>query len=257
MTLPSPQQSRADLTALQKYLLSIGLLLAGACGLSAQVATTPYLAPGRPDGVALLAPPPVVGSPEEAADLAAARAVFKARTPEEEARAVKQGTLAFSIFAPAIGPSFDPARLPRTEALLQQVKKEIGQIIDHSKNHWNRLRPYQLDNELNFGKPEASSSYPSGHSTRGTVYALVLAEIYSEKKDAILEIGRNIGWDRVLIGKHYPTDVYAGRVLGQAIARELLASPSFRRDLELAQAEVKNSKLKPQAQTLEKAAASN
>jgi acid phosphatase (class A) len=42
----------------------------------------------------------------------------------------------------------------------------------------------------------------------------------------------------VLIGKHYPTDVYAGRVLGQAIVRELLANASFRNDLEQAKLEV-------------------
>jgi acid phosphatase (class A) len=53
-----------------------------------------------------------------------------------------------------------------------------------------------------------------------------------------LEIGRNIGWDRVLIGKHFPTDIYAGRVLGKAIVHELLASPAFQHDLAEAKAEV-------------------
>ena len=230
---PHPNQA-LRIPALQIGLLVIGALFSNTAPLIAQ---SPYVAAGHPDGVILLAPPPVAGSPEAAADLAATRAVFKARTAEEEERAIRQGTLSFSIFAPAIGPGFQLAQLPATDALLQKVKKVIGQIIDDSKNHWKRQRPYQLDPELNFGKPEASSSYPSGHSTRGTVYALVLAEVFSENKAAILEIGRNIGWDRVLIGKHYPTDVYAGRVLGQAIVRELLANASFRNDLEQAKLE--------------------
>jgi acid phosphatase (class A) len=190
-----------------------------------------YLAPGRPDGIALLPPPPTVGSAEETADLATARAVFHGRTPADEKRAVKNSSLSFSLFAPAIGPFFEPARLPKTDALMLKVKKEIGDIIDIPKDHWKRRRPYQLDASLSLGQPEQSSSYPSGHSTRGTVYSILLAEIFPEKREAILEIGRDIGWDRIVIGKHFPTDVYAGRVLGKAIVRELLESPAFQRDL--------------------------
>jgi acid phosphatase (class A) len=72
-----------------------------------------------------------------------------------------------------------------------------------------------------------------------------MAELFPAKKEDILQVGREIGWDRVLIGKHYPTDVYAGRVLGQTIARELLANPEFTNDLALAKAEVGQVKKAP------------
>lgn len=196
-----------------------------------------YLAAGHPDGVALLAPPPIAGSAEEVADLAEVRLVFKGRTPAEESRAKQEEGLSFSLFEPAIGAIFQPGKLPQTEALLKKVKKEIGDYINIPKDHWKRMRPYQMDAQLSFDTPEKSFSYPSGHSTRGTVYALVLAEIFPEKRDAILTIGRNIGWDRVLIGKHYPTDIQAGRVLAKAIVRELLANPVFQHDLAAAKAE--------------------
>src|SRR5439155_6276019 len=173
----------------------------------------------------------------EAADLASVRAIFGARTAAEEARAVKDSGLAVSIFAPAIGSGFEPAKLPKVQALLLKVKAGIGQAIDTPKDHWKRRRPYQIDEHLRFGDPEPSFGYPSGHSTRGTVYALLLSEIFPEKKDAILQAGREIGWDRVLIGKHFPTDVNAGRVLGQAIFKELLASAAFQKDLAEAKAE--------------------
>ena len=198
-----------------------------------------YLAPGHPDGAALLAPPPAPGSAEEAADLASARAVFRNRSASEEARAQKDNSLSLFLFARAIGPALAPGKLPKTEALFQKVKKEIGDPIDDAKGHWKRLRPYQMDAQLSLGAPETSTSYPSGHSTRGTVYALVLAEVFPEKREAILAVGREIGWDRVLIGKHFPTDVQAGRVLGQAVFRELLASPAFQRDLAEAKAEAR------------------
>jgi acid phosphatase (class A) len=197
-----------------------------------------YLAPGYPDGVALLAPPPTPESAEEAADLASARAVFKARTPVEQARAFKDASLSIFLFAPAIGPCFEPGKLPKTEALFQKVRTDISEPINTPKNHWKRQRPYQMDERLTLGRPEKSFGYPSGHSTRGTVQALLLAELFPEQKEAILAIGRDIGWDRVLIGKHFPTDIHAARVLGQAMVREFLASPAFQRDLAEAKAEV-------------------
>ncbi len=201
-----------------------------------------YLKPGQPDGIALLPPPPAAGSCEEAADLASVRAIFNARTPAEEARAFKDARLSFALFAPAIGPVFQLDKLPKTQALLSRVKSEAGQIIDTPKDHWKRKRPYALDPTLSLRDPEPSASYPSGHSTRGTLYSLVIVELFPDKKEAILELGRTIGWDRILIGKHFPTDVYAGRVLGKAIFNELKASPAFQRDLAEARAEIEAAK---------------
>jgi acid phosphatase (class A) len=190
-----------------------------------------YLAPKHPDGVALLVPPPVPGSAEEAADLASARRTFKGRTWTEEVRAFKDSSLSISLFAPAIGPFFQPGKLPKTEALFKKVKNDITEPLDTAKGYWKRQRPYETDKHLSLGAPESSFGYPSGHSTRGTVYSMLLAELFPDRKESILAIGRDIGWDRVLIGKHFPTDIYAGRVLGQAIVRELLTSPAFQHDL--------------------------
>src|SRR5258708_5297116 len=159
------------------------------------LAADAYLLPGHPDCVALLPPPPAPGSAEEAADLESVRAIGKKETPREESQAKKDEALSFSLFAPAIGPVFDQGKLPKTDALLKKVKKEIGPVIDAPKDHWKRLRPYQLDETLLHNNPEPSFGYPSGHSTRGTVYSLVLAQLFPEKKEAILSEGRQIGWD--------------------------------------------------------------
>src|SRR5580765_1407762 len=199
---------------------------------SAQLlAQAPYLAPGLPDGISLLAPPPAAGSAEEAADLASVRVVFQGRTPEELFRAKKDYSISLFLFAPAIGTNFQSGKFPKTEALYAKVKASIGNAIDAPKNYWKRKRPYLLDPQLALVDPEPSFSYPSGHSARGTVYALLVAELFPEKKEGILAIGRTLGWDRVLIGKHFPTDVQAGRVLGQAIFRELSANAEFQHDL--------------------------
>ena len=163
----------------------------------------------------------------------------------QTARAAKDSSISIFLYAPAIGPFFQPGILPKTEALFMKVRTDISEPLDRVKDHWKRRRPYQLDESLSLGAPEPSYGYPSGHSTRGTVQALLLAELFPEQREAILAIGRNIGWDRVLIGKHFPTDIYAARVLGQAIVHELLASPAFQRDLAEAKAEVQAAKGSP------------
>jgi acid phosphatase (class A) len=145
--------------------------------------------------------------------------------------------LSVYTFTPAIGPFFAPGKFPKIEALLHKSVEEAAQVAKIPKNHWQRKRPCQIDADLNIGEPEKGFSYPSGHSTQGTVYALVLAEIFPEKKEAILALGRQIGWDRVLIAKHFPTDIAAGRVLGQAIVREMHSSIAFKIDLAAAKAE--------------------
>lgn len=81
-------------------------------------------------------------------------------------------------------------------------------------------------------------SYPSGHSTRGTVFAFVLAELFPAQREAILARGREAGWLRVQGGVHYPSDILAGRVLGLAIGHALMRSPAFQADLAAARAEL-------------------
>jgi acid phosphatase (class A) len=212
-----------------------------------------FLPPNHPDGISLLPPPPDPAAPEGKAELAFVRSVVHEGTSEEKARAQKDSTLSFSLFQTAIGPTFNLEKLPKTDALLQKVKKEIGELIDASKNHFKRLRPYQLDESLSLGKPEPSFGYPSGHSTRGTVYAMVMAELFPAHKDAVLQIGRDIGWDRVIIGKHFPSDIHAGRVLGQAIVQQLLQSPAFRQDLAAAREEIAKVAAVPEAEALKSA----
>jgi acid phosphatase (class A) len=199
---------------------------------------TTYLQPGKPDFITSLAPPPQPGSPEQAADLSSTIAAYSARTKEDEALAKSEKHFSIFYFAPAIGPFFKPGTLPKTEALFERVQREADAIFTAAKKYWKRPRPYANEPSLSSVEPEWSYSYPSGHSTRATVYALLLAELFPEKSEGILAIGQAIGWHRVQIGKHYPTDVYAGRELAQAIVREMRASPEFQRDFAEVQKEI-------------------
>ena len=197
-----------------------------------------YLTAGQPDSVELLAPPPVPNSAEQAADMAAVVAVSRACSTNDAALAFGEKKFSIFNFAPAISECSQRGKLPKTEALFERVQEDAAAVTDKAKDHWRRPRPYTLNPSLASGKLEKSFSYPSGHATEGMVLALVLAELFPDRREAILAIGRNLGWHRVWIGRHYPTDVYAGRVLARAIVREMRANPDFQHDVAEAKAEI-------------------
>jgi acid phosphatase (class A) len=199
---------------------------------------THYLAAGEPDASALLAPPPPPDSPEQAADLAEVRSVCRAAPGNEIAAALAEKKFTVFNFAPAIGDFFQPGKFPKTEEFLQRVQKDAKTATDTAKEYWKRPRPYAVDPTLAAGKLEKSFSYPSGHSTESMVLALVLADLFPGKRDAIIAEARRIGWRRVEIGRHYPTDIYAGRVFAQAIVREMKKNAGFQTDFAGVKAEI-------------------
>jgi len=197
-----------------------------------------FLASGKPDAVALLAPPPLPGSPEQAADMAEVVAVRHDCTSNEQTAAYSEKKFNIFNFTPAIGDFFQPGKFPKTEAFFEKVQQDAAAVTDNAKDYYKRPRPYVVDPSLANGKLEKSFSYPSGHSTESMVLALVLADLFPDKQDAIIAEARTIGWHRVEIARHYPTDIYAGRVLARAIVRQMKKSDSFQKDFAEAKAEI-------------------
>jgi acid phosphatase (class A) len=226
----------------RRSFLVLSLMAFVAAPLCAADATPKYLGPNAPDPITLLAPPPVAGSAEDLADLETVVRVYNARTPVELARAKDEVKDSIFMFAPAMGPWFVPGKFPKTEAFFKEIVIEIKAVTSTGKKHWQRIRPYQIDPvrlpDSVEHEDRTDYSYPSGHSTRGTAEALLLAEIFPDKREALLAKGRDTGWLRVLGGVHYPTDIYAGRVLGQALARAFLANPACQQDLAAVKAEL-------------------
>jgi acid phosphatase (class A) len=228
-----PMPTRPTILALSL----LAFVAAPLCGADAK-----YLPSGVPDAVALLAPPPVAGSAEDRWEIDAAHRLHAAATPEQLARGTDEIKLTIFHFAPVIGDWFKPGKFPKTEALFTEVEAEAKVVTGVAKKNWQRIRPYHVEPAL-FPKAiehedRTDYCYPSGHSTRGTVFAALLAELFPDKRAALLEKGRDSGWLRVLGGVHYPEDVFAGRVLGQSLAREFLKSQKFQADLAAARAEL-------------------
>jgi acid phosphatase (class A) len=197
-----------------------------------------YLTAKKPDAIALLAPPPLPDSPEQAADMAEVKAVYHAATSNDIAAAYSEKKFDIFNFTPAIGDFFVAGKFPKTEAFFEKVQTDAAAVTDGAKDFYKRPRPYVTDPTLINGKLEKSFSYPSGHSTESMVLALVLAELFPDRRDAIIATARSIGWHRVQTARHYPTDIYAGRVLAQAIVGEMKKNPDFQKDFAEAKAEI-------------------
>jgi acid phosphatase (class A) len=216
----------------------VGLLAARGPSLLAADDALHYLPAGQPDAVAILPPPPLTGSPEQAADMATVVAVHGACTTNEAIAAFAEKKFDVFNFIPAVGPFFTAANLPKTTAFFARVQADAAAVTDTAKDIWKRPRPFVVDPSLASGRLEKSFSYPSGHSTESMVLALVLADLLPDKQDAILATARAIGWHRIQIARHYPTDIYAGRVFAKAIFNEMKASADYQKDFAEARAEI-------------------
>ena len=198
-----------------------------------------FLRPAAIDPIKLLPAPAAENSAETKAEIDALLALQAARTPAEVARAKSEVDLKFTAFESAFGKWFSAKNLPQTDALCKTLEGEIKVFSRPAKDHFRRRRPPAVDKRL---KPlfdvGNDPSYPSGHATRGMVFALVLADAFPEKREALLTRGLEIGWDRCIAGVHYPSDVVAGRVLGQAVAQALLESPAFKKELDKVKTEI-------------------
>jgi acid phosphatase (class A) len=214
------------------------LFVFAAAGGFAKDATLNYLKAGKPDAASLLAPPPLPESAEAAADLDEVRAIYHSAGSNDVAAAYAEKSFSVFNFAAAVGSFFQATKLPKTAAFFARVQSDAANVTDLGKNFFKRPRPYTTDPGLSNGKLEKSFSYPSGHSTESMVLALVLADLVPDKREAILDHARAMGWHRVQIARHYPTDIYAGRTLALAIVKQFKKSDAFQQDFEAVKAEL-------------------
>jgi acid phosphatase (class A) len=220
----------------------LGLLLL--CGGKAS-ATERYLDDAKlHNAVTLLPAPSPLGTSEDIADRSTTFNVYTTRTAEQAAQAKADEKFDAFSFAAVLGPDFTAQRLPHVAALFDEVKKEANKAKNEAKQSFRRERPCPV-NSCQWDPEEDAQDwknrdygYPSGHSTRATVFAIMLGHLLPQRADALDRYAREVGWRRVIRGVHTPQDIYAGRVLGQALARDFLASPAMRADLDAAAREL-------------------
>lgn len=205
-----------------------------------------YLAPGVVDVLKVLPAAPVAGDPRYDAD----RAVFKSTrrfqgTPRWD-MATKdvswQDADMLADFSCALGVTLMPKRAPHIMHLLTKAGNDTQRETNVAKKAYKRLRPFVIDAGP-ICQPESelkdSYDYPSGHTTGGWTWALVLADVEPGRASQVLARGRAYGESRIVCGAHNASAVEAGRLSATVTMTAVRATAAYRKDLKAAQAEFK------------------
>ena len=216
-----------------------------------------YLNPKQlPNSLALLLPPPAADSAQQAADLDTYKRTRALRDTPRWALATKDANLAFpaaaSTFECALQMPISQQATPNLNMLLRRTLLDAGLATYAAKDKYNRQRPFVVAGGATCTPGEEAAlakdgSYPSGHTSIGWAWALVLTQAAPQNMDALLQRGYAFGQSRVICGVHWQSDVDAGRVIGAAAVARLQSDETFKAQLalardEIAQAQAKGSK---------------
>jgi acid phosphatase (class A) len=199
-----------------------------------------FVADNVPDLRALLTPPPAADSLVTRAELEVVLQFQDLRTPAlaQRAQEIENETL-FSFASDVVGPWFTAEKLPRTAALFAAVREDFIAVNRASKGLWPRKRPPFADPRV---KPcvefSDSGSYPSGHGIQSALWAGLLAELLPDHAAGFQARALETRRMKLFTGVHYPSDLEAGRLVGEALAREMLRNPALQSALAAARAEL-------------------
>jgi acid phosphatase (class A) len=154
-----------------------------------------------------------------------------------------------TIFAGAIGPGYDMAKLPATAYMLYVVVRNEAHMSAAVKTAFHRDRPWIVDPSIKTCSPHrpgpAANSYPSGHTSVGYAMATVLASLMPTKTEAIMARAQVFAENRIVCGYHFRSDIEAGKTFGTFVANELLHNPQFQPQYQAAAAELQAAHLAP------------
>lgn len=208
-----------------------------------------YLDAASPlDSLALLPPPPEPGSAADQLDIAVSNASLELDGTPRWLLAQRDNDLHFpeaaGTFSCALGAPITEDGTPYLYRVLRRSLADAGLATYGAKNHYVRERPF-LENHGPVCVSDDDrtmlandGSYPSGHTSVGWAWALLLAELAPDRADALLARGWAFGQSRVVCNVHWQSDVLMGRVVGAGVVARLHANDEFRRDFARARREL-------------------
>lgn len=220
-----------------------------------------YLAENEvPSSLKFLPPPPAAGSAAFAADEAAYQSTRRFRDTPRWAMAAKDADLSFpnaaQAFSCALNINISQDSTPHLNILLRRVRGDASRATDSAKHFYQRPRPYMAHGDTSCTPQHKlkAESYPSGHTSIGWAWALILSEIAPDRAEAILSRGYAYGDSRIVCGAHWKSDTDAGRLVGAAVVSRLHTKPEFTAQLVLARKEIDAARTAGQSSALDCAA---
>jgi len=200
-----------------------------------------------PASLELVPAPPAAGSATFALDEQVSREARALRGSPRFRQATSDAELGFpegaNQFSCAIGLDVDAQKTPALYRLLERSRIDASAATRAAKHHYQRARPFMVNGEATCTPDDEeglrrNGSYPSGHTSIGWAWALILSGIVPERADAIQLRGRNYGESRLVCNVHWQSDILEGRFMGAAAVARLQDNPEFQRDLAAARREV-------------------
>ena len=161
----------------------------------------------------------------------AAKPIRNTPRGEQAAREAEYSVeMMYSVFGDAMQQQLSPETTPAICALIDLVLDKASETADRLKPLRFRKRPFVQLNEPSFvagdeEKERGKSSFPSGHTNLGWTTALMMAEVAPDHQDEILRRGYQYGYNRLIVGYHWATDIEATRMLSSALVARLHADP--------------------------------
>lgn len=246
--MPSLSAKRTRL-ALAVTLVAGGIAFAQAG--SGQAGLSGYLAPGEFDVTHVLEPAPQKGDPRYDTDRRIFRETRKlvgtARYELATSDADYGAPALMRDFSCAVGVELTPQNAPRLLEVVQRAGRDTSAQTGIAKEHYRRARPFTIDKGPICQKPDElydtkhrrmSYDYPSGHTTWGWTWALVLASVAPDRAQPILERGRAYGDSRFVCGAHNESAVEAGMASAGATMALVQTKAAYQADLAAAKAEL-------------------
>jgi len=189
--------------------------------------TRVYLPAGAVDAVALIGPPPEIDAPEFDAEMAVVLWMQLTRTPEQVT--FVQKPLNIERFTLILGDSLLTINGRELKVTIDAVISEVRADYDALKAVFDYPRPFLVNLDVEPAvEPRPVASYPSGHAIRSIIFARLLAEVFPEHRQALMDLAEQIGYGRVIAGVHYPLDVLNGQKLANAYADVIVEQPAFK-----------------------------
>lgn len=157
------------------------------------------------------------------------------RSTEDCARAQSEMRVSLENFVGSKSDLLSKQELEQYSALFEQLQSDAEYFIYQLKADFPRQRPFRyIEGLVPCVDREITGAYPSAQAVQSKLLALLLSEIYPDKKTQFEERALEIAQSGVLSGMHHPTDIHAGRYVAEHLFKAFMKAKDFQLAMDVA-----------------------